>query len=44
MQTTEIAYDHIYQLKAKLLSGQFSDFDSNLKSAQYVQNYVYGLK
>jgi hypothetical protein len=44
MQTTEIAYNHVYNLRAQLMANNFSSFDSELKSAQYLQSYVYGLK
>ena len=44
MQTTEIAYDRIYNLRAQLAADHFASFDSELRSALYLQGYVYGLK
>lgn len=44
MQTTEIAYAHVYQLRSQLLAGEFTDFESDIQSARYVNNYVQGLK
>jgi hypothetical protein len=44
MQTTEITYDHIFNLRAQLIAKNYTSFDSEYKSALYLHSYVYGLR
>ncbi len=42
MQTTEIAYAHTYRLRSQLMTGNYSEFESDMTSAIYLKNYVFG--
>jgi hypothetical protein len=43
MQSTEISYVYIYQLRMSLLAGNLVAFDSAYVSAEYIHDYAYSL-
>ena len=44
MQTVEMAYNAVFQLRSQLVSGQLTNFDSDMATALYLQKYIYALR
>ena len=43
MQCTELAFTHTFELRRQLLAGQITQFQANIATTHYIQNYTYSL-